>query len=102
MDLNQVQKLMGSVNDIAQMCPMLKHHKRAGNCFMATFGGDPEILKRVPAKMREDCHCESGGKLQRGVANSREVWKTRTECPMFFLRRCWSKIHSSEWEEDFP
>ena len=54
MDLNQVQKLMSSVNDIAQMCPMLKHHKRAGNCFMATFGGDPEILKPVPAKMRED------------------------------------------------
>ena len=48
MDLNQVQKLMGSINDLAQMCPVLKHHKRAGNSFMTTFGGDFNILKPVP------------------------------------------------------
>ena len=54
MDLNQVQKLMGSINDLAQMCPVLKHHKRAGNSFMTTFGGDNNIPKPVPVKLREE------------------------------------------------
>ena len=56
LDLKQVQKLMGSVNDLAQMCPLLKPHKRSGNCLLTMFGGDERILKYVPAEMKEDLH----------------------------------------------
>ena len=45
---------MGSVNDLAQMCPLLKFHKRTGNAFLQTFGGNPNILKLTPHKLKED------------------------------------------------
>ena len=54
MDLNQIQKLMGSVNDLAQMCPPLKFHKRSGNAYLKSFGGNTNILKLVPEKLKED------------------------------------------------
>ena len=54
LSLKQVQQLMGSVNDLAQMCPLLKPHKRSGNKFLTKFGGDGNILKMVPDEMRRD------------------------------------------------
>jgi hypothetical protein len=35
MDLKQTQQLMGSVNDLSQMCPTVKFHKGSGNLFLA-------------------------------------------------------------------
>ena len=54
MSLEHVQKIMGSVNDLTQMCPLLKSHQRSGNAFMATFGGNRDALRVVPAKLRKD------------------------------------------------
>ena len=54
LSLNQTQKLMGSVNDLAQMCPLMCPHKRSGNTFLAQFGGNENIIKMVPDKMKED------------------------------------------------
>ena len=54
MDLNQIQKIMGSVNDLAQMCPLVKFHKRSGNAFMRTFGGSVNILRMTPEKLKQD------------------------------------------------
>ena len=54
MDLKQTQKLMGSVNDLAQMSPILKAHKRTGNQFLGSFEGNTQAIKPVPARMRED------------------------------------------------
>ena len=54
LDLHQVQKIMGSVNDLAQMCPLLKCHQRSGNEFLAKFGGNRKILKAPPEKMSKD------------------------------------------------
>ena len=54
MDLNQVQKLMGTVNDIAQMCPMMTCHKATGNAFLRSFEGKENLLKPVPEDMKED------------------------------------------------
>ena len=54
MGLKQVQQLMGSVNDLAQMCPLLKPHKRSGNEFLARFGGNTEILQKVPTVLKRD------------------------------------------------
>ena len=56
LDLNQVQKLMGSVNDLAQMCPPLKPHKRSGNRMLAKFGGNDKILCHVSEELKEDLH----------------------------------------------
>ena len=54
LSLEQVQKIMGSVNDLAQLCPLLKSHQRSGNAFMATFGGNRDTLRVVPARLRKD------------------------------------------------
>ena len=54
MDLNQTQKLMGSVNDLAQMCPLLKFHKGTGNHYLEKFEGRDNILRPVPQELKED------------------------------------------------
>jgi len=54
MDLNQMQKLMGTVNDIAQMCPLMTCHKMTGNAFLRSFEGKENLLKPVPEDMKED------------------------------------------------
>ena len=54
LSLLQIQEIMGSVNDLAQMCPLLKSHQRSGNEFMAKFGGDNDLLRAVPIQLRRD------------------------------------------------
>ena len=54
LSLLQIQKIMGSVNDLAQMCPLLKSHQRSGNAFMTKFGGDNNLLRAVPIQLRRD------------------------------------------------
>ena len=54
LSLLQIQKIMGSVNDLAQMCPLLKSHQKSGNEFMAKFGGDNDLLRAVPIQLRRD------------------------------------------------
>jgi len=54
MDLKQTQKLMGSINDLAQMCPLLKFHKSRGNCMMRKFKGNENILIRIDDDMKSD------------------------------------------------
>ena len=41
--LGQIQQLMGSINDLAQMCPFLKFHKRSENAIIKKFGGNNNI-----------------------------------------------------------
>ena len=43
MDLKQVQQLMGSVNDMAQMCPLMRVNKWSGNNFLKKFGGKENL-----------------------------------------------------------
>ena len=54
LSLQQVQEIMGSVNDLAQMCPLLKCHQSSGNAFLSRFGGDSELLRAVPSQLRKD------------------------------------------------
>ena len=54
LSLQQVQKIMGSVNDLAQMCPLLKSHQRSGNTFMTRFGGNNDALMVVLEQLRRD------------------------------------------------
>ena len=51
--LEQLQKLMGSVNDLAQMCPLLKVHKRAGNALVRKFEGNTKIVKWSLTNLRK-------------------------------------------------
>ncbi len=53
-DLKQVQKPMGSVNDLAQMCPQLKFHKGSGNALLCKFKANKNILLPVPTEMKAD------------------------------------------------
>ena len=52
--LKQVQKLMGSVNDLGQMCQTVKFHRRAGNAFLCSFKGNENIVRMVPPKLKEE------------------------------------------------
>ena len=52
--LKQVQKLMGSVNDLGQMCQTVKFHRRAGNAFLRSFEGNENIVRMVPSKLKEE------------------------------------------------
>ena len=53
-DLKQMQQLMGSVNDLGQMCPTVKFHKRAGNVFLASFEGNYHVIRMVPEKLKKE------------------------------------------------
>jgi hypothetical protein len=53
-DLNQTQKVMGSVNDLGQMCPFLKFYKGSGNNLLSRFGTNENILLPVPEQVKED------------------------------------------------
>ena len=52
--LKQIQKLMGSINDMGQMCQTVKFHRRAGNAFLQSFEGKENIVRMVPAKLKEE------------------------------------------------
>jgi len=54
MDLKQTQKLMGTVNDVAQMCPLMKVHKGTGNLYLAAFKGRENILIPVTEDIKQD------------------------------------------------
>ena len=52
--LEQLQKLMGSVNDLAQMCPLLEVNKRAGNALVRKFEGNTKIIKMVTDELKKE------------------------------------------------
>ena len=53
-ELKQVQKLMGSINDVAQMCPLMRAHKWSGNHFLKKFEGNENISLMVPDLLKQD------------------------------------------------
>jgi len=52
--LNQVQVVMGRVNDLAQMLPFLSGFRRPANQLMASFQGDETRVARVPEQVKKD------------------------------------------------
>ena len=52
-DLKTVEKLMGSVNDLSQMCKTVSFHKRAGNILLRSFRGDYNVVRTVQADLKE-------------------------------------------------
>ena len=53
-DLKTVEKLMGSVNDLSQMCKTVSFHKRAGNILLRSFCGDYNVVRMVPADLKKE------------------------------------------------
>ena len=52
--LEQLQQLMGSINDLAQMSPLLKFHKRSGNALLRKFNGNNNIVLMMMDELRRD------------------------------------------------
>jgi hypothetical protein len=52
--LKQTQSVMGVINDLAQLCPVMKCFKSTGNRFMGSFGDNEEILLKVDDQTKED------------------------------------------------
>ena len=53
-DLKKTEKLMGSVNDLSQMCRTVCFHKREGNMLLRSFCGNYNIVKMVPPALKEE------------------------------------------------
>jgi len=52
--LKQTQELMGSINDLGQMCGFLKFYKWSGNNLLSKFKNDENLLLMVPEQLKED------------------------------------------------
>ncbi len=53
-DLKTMEKVMGSVNDLAQMAPFVKFYKNSGNALLTSFEGNYDRLRTVPAIVKQD------------------------------------------------
>ncbi len=54
LNLQQTQKLMGSINDLAQMNHFLKFYKGTGNNLLGKFSNNSSLLLMVPDEMKRD------------------------------------------------
>jgi len=52
--LKQMEQVMGSINDLAQMASFLRFYKSNGNRFLQSFNGNYDILKVLPIQLRDD------------------------------------------------
>ena len=52
--LKQMEQVMGSVNDLAQMAPFARFYKNSGQELLRSFLGNYDTLKQVPSAVRED------------------------------------------------
>ena len=53
-DLKTVEKLMGSVNDLSQMCKTVCFLKRDGNMLLRSFRGDYNIVRMAPRDLKKE------------------------------------------------
>jgi len=52
--LKEMEKVMGSVNDMSQMMPFARFYKTSGNAFLASFKSNYDIMKLVPSEVKAD------------------------------------------------
>ncbi len=52
--LKHMQDLMGSLNDVGQMCPFFKAFRQPLYAFLGSFNGDEDIVKPLPAQAESD------------------------------------------------
>jgi hypothetical protein len=56
MGLQDLQKLIGSLNDLGQMCPFLRGFRQPLHLFLTSFRDNKEILLPIPAAVKDDLH----------------------------------------------
>ncbi len=54
LSLNQTQQILGSLNDLAQMCPFVKPFKALANRFLASFNNDESVLLSMGDRVKSD------------------------------------------------
>jgi len=52
--LQDLQKLIGTLNDIGQMCPFLRGFRQPLHLLLVSFHDDPDILLDIPTEVRAD------------------------------------------------
>ena len=52
--LKQMERLMGTINDLGQMCQSVKFHRREGNAFLGLFSGNYSVVKMVPEELKSE------------------------------------------------
>ncbi len=53
-DLKTMEKVMGSINDLAQMAPFVKFYKNSGITLLTSFEGNYSSMKTVPVMVKQD------------------------------------------------
>jgi hypothetical protein len=53
-NLKEIQKIMGTVNNLALICPFLKFYKFAGNQLLGKFAGNEDLVLPIPNLVKED------------------------------------------------
>jgi hypothetical protein len=54
MSLKQTQQLLGSLNDLSQMCPFIKPFRALTNNFLGSFNGDEQVLLSLSELAKKD------------------------------------------------
>ncbi len=52
--LKQTQQLLGSLNELAQMCPFIKPYKALMNSFLKSFNSNEQILLKICEQTEKD------------------------------------------------
>jgi hypothetical protein len=52
--LKEAQQLLGSLNDLSQMCPFVKPYRALANSFLSSFKGDEQLLKTFSEQAKAD------------------------------------------------
>jgi hypothetical protein len=52
--LKETQQLLGSLNDLSQMCPFIKPYKALANSFLGSFLGNEQVLKKWSPQAKKD------------------------------------------------
>ncbi len=57
MSLKQTQQLLGSLNDLSQMCPFMKPFRALANSFLASFDADEISFSACVARQEKTSWC---------------------------------------------
>jgi hypothetical protein len=52
--LKEAQQLIGSLNDLSQMCPFVKPYRALTNSFLSSFRGDEQLLQTLSDQAKAD------------------------------------------------
>ncbi len=104
LSLNQTQQILGSLNDLVQMCPFVKPFKALANRFLASFNNDEKVLLPIGdrAKSEPDGVRKNSRNSTHRVANPCTANSTSPNHPKVLHRRSRVQIHCGKWQQTMP